>query len=179
MIKIGLIGSHGVGKTSLAFLIASELKREGFNVNVITELIRECPLPINKNATKNTFLWLFSSQIKKEIEFTNQKGLQYLICDRTVYDPVIYASSLNLIGDNIKVWQIMDFITNLWHYDYLFFIPINKELKKDGFRDTNLEWQKQINGDILRLLEEFDIKYYTFENIDKLINNVLKMRNAG
>ena len=43
--KIALIGSHGVGKTTLCFELAAEFKRRGADVEMVREVARSSPLP--------------------------------------------------------------------------------------------------------------------------------------
>ena len=49
--KIALIGTHGVGKTTLAYEICSLLKRSGKNVELVTEMARRSPFPVNDATT--------------------------------------------------------------------------------------------------------------------------------
>ena len=46
--KIAFIGTHGVGKTTLCYDLAALLKRQGLNVDVVKEVARLSPLPINR-----------------------------------------------------------------------------------------------------------------------------------
>jgi len=49
--KIAFIGTHGVGKTTLCFDLASRLKRLDMGVDIVKEVARGCPLPINRETT--------------------------------------------------------------------------------------------------------------------------------
>ena len=49
--KIALIGSHGVGKTTLCYDLAARLKRRDLEVHLVAEIARSCPLPINTETT--------------------------------------------------------------------------------------------------------------------------------
>ena len=51
LMKIAFIGSHGVGKTTLCFELAAALKRLDLSVDVVKEVARGCPLPINQATT--------------------------------------------------------------------------------------------------------------------------------
>jgi len=42
--KIAFVGSHGVGKTTLCFDLAAQLKRRGVNVDMVKEVARASPL---------------------------------------------------------------------------------------------------------------------------------------
>ena len=65
--KIAFIGSHGVGKTTLCYDLAARLKRLDLNVDMVKEVARECPLPINRETTLESQAWIIHSQIAEEI----------------------------------------------------------------------------------------------------------------
>ena len=44
-LKLALIGTHGVGKTTLAYEICSLLKKADHNVELVTEVARRSPVP--------------------------------------------------------------------------------------------------------------------------------------
>ena len=46
--KIAFIGTHGVGKTTLCYDLAAALKKRDLTVELVREVARECPLPINQ-----------------------------------------------------------------------------------------------------------------------------------
>ena len=55
--KLAFIGSHGVGKTTLCFDLASRLKRLDMDVDIVKEVARGCPLPINRETTLEAQSW--------------------------------------------------------------------------------------------------------------------------
>jgi len=66
-LKIAFIGTHGVGKTTLCFDLAAHLKRLDFSVDLVKEVARECPLPINRDTTLEAQSWILHTQIAREI----------------------------------------------------------------------------------------------------------------
>ena len=46
--KLAFIGSHGVGKTTLCYGLAARLKVRDISLDVVHEVARRCPLPINE-----------------------------------------------------------------------------------------------------------------------------------
>ena len=83
-IKIGILGTHGTGKTSLSYLIAHELKKKDKDVGLIQEVVRGCPLPVNESTGLESQLWTISKQVEKEIEV--QAKHDYVVTDRTILD---------------------------------------------------------------------------------------------
>ena len=49
--KVAFIGTHGVGKTTLCYDLAAALKKRDLTVELVREVARECPLPINRETT--------------------------------------------------------------------------------------------------------------------------------
>ena len=49
--KVAFIGTHGVGKTTLAYGLAMRLKQLGANVGFLEEVARRCPFPINEETS--------------------------------------------------------------------------------------------------------------------------------
>ena len=68
--KVALIGSHGVGKTTLSFELAARLKHRNLDVDVVREVARRCPLPINLETTLPAQQWILHTQIVEEIVAT-------------------------------------------------------------------------------------------------------------
>ena len=65
--KVAFIGSHGVGKTTLCFDLAARFKRLDLNVDIVREVARHCPLPINQDTTLEAQAWILHTQIAQEI----------------------------------------------------------------------------------------------------------------
>jgi len=67
-LKLALIGTHGVGKTTLAYEICSLLKKADHNVELVTEVARRSPYAVNEGATLEGQLWILHTQISQELE---------------------------------------------------------------------------------------------------------------
>ena len=65
--KLALIGTHGVGKTTLCFELAARLKRRNLDVEIVREVARRCPLPINQQTTVRAQEWILLTQMALEI----------------------------------------------------------------------------------------------------------------
>ena len=65
--KIAFIGSHGVGKTTLCFGLAARLKTRDLSLEVVHEVARRCPLPINTETTFEAQAWIAHTQIAEEL----------------------------------------------------------------------------------------------------------------
>src|SRR5207302_1228218 len=87
-LKLALIGTHGVGKTTLAYEICSLLKKADPHVELVTEVARRSPFPINAATTLEGQLWILHAQIAPELEAGARAPP--VICDRAALDNYCY-----------------------------------------------------------------------------------------
>lgn len=143
MFKVALVGTHGVNKTTLAYELAGALKRKGKTVELLTEIARECPFPLNEQATREAYLWIIARQVQLELEKAARADV--LVCDRSVLDNFAYyvrrygskGEQAEALGSYCRSWMKT--------YDLLVRLPIAQALAADGFRSTNEEFQREID----------------------------------
>ncbi len=174
--KVAFIGTHGVGKTTLAFGMASHLKRLGANVGFLEEVARRCPFPINEDTSLEAQTWILVETIRREIELC--KIYPEIVCDRSVLDNYCYMElkfgrQPELFG-LVKHWSAT--------YDLLIKVPINEEyLQVDGMRSIDLEFQRSIDTLLDELLSEAGIPHGAFTTLEdavdqaRLISGILPM----
>ena len=138
--KIAFIGSHGVGKTTLCYDLAARLKRQDRAVDLVKEVARACPLPINRETTLQAQAWILHTQIAHEIAAAAQSEI--VICDRSVLDN--YAYLVHQSGRQ----PAYDALVQSWAgtYDRLFKVPIIDAPAFDGKRDLSQAFQHDIDG---------------------------------
>ena len=154
--KIALIGTHSTGKTTLAYAVASELRKAGANAIVLTEIARNCPFPINEQRTLEGQLWILYTQLKEELE--KERTCDVLISDRSVIDPWIYTITK---FNRSRVEYLEPLVLKQARTYYLLFkTPIKPEyLKYDGFRSTSTEFQKLIDDEMTKFLKDNKIPH--------------------
>lgn len=143
MFKVALVGTHGVNKTTVAYELAGVLKRRGRTVELLTEIARECPFPLNEQATREAYQWIIARQVQLEIE----KGprADVLVCDRSVLDNFAYY--VRRYGSEGEEAEALATFCRSWMrtYDLLVRLPIAQALAPDGFRSTDQEFQRDID----------------------------------
>jgi len=151
-LKIAFIGSHGVGKTTLCFDLAYRLKRLDVAVDIVKEVARHCPLPINEDTTLEAQAWIFHSQIAEEIAVAAQYTA--VVCDRSVLDN--YAYLVNRVGRRPE----FDAVVQAWMRTYtaLFKVPVVAPPSFDGKRALSPAFQTEVDAVIDDLLAAFDIR---------------------
>jgi nicotinamide riboside kinase len=150
-VKIAFIGSHGVGKTTLCFDLASRLKRLDLGVDLVKEVARSCPLPINQGTTLEAQAWILHTQIAQEIAAASQ--YEVVICDRSVLDN--YAYLVHRVGRRAEY----DALVRAWvaTYDGMFKVPVLHDPSYDGRRDVSGRFQREIDRVIDELLGRFEL----------------------
>ena len=150
-IKVGFIGAQGSGKTTSAYLLAAGLKKDGYDVYVLSEVARSCPLPLNEDATRESQLWILGKQMTRE---QSAKG-QILIADRTVLDVFCYGVRKNKEFFETLTPFIKKYMTT---YDVVFFLePSDEYLIDDGVRSTDRKFRNEIDALITKYIRELDI----------------------
>jgi GTPase SAR1 family protein len=136
--KIAMVGSHGVGKTTLCYELAARLKRRNVDVEVVREVARRCPLPINQETTVPAQEWILHTQISWEIEAAATHDV--VLCDRSVLDNYCYM--VHAAGSQ-PVWEKI-FDHWLPTYDLLVHVPLWSQPSFDGVRAIDPGFQEQI-----------------------------------
>lgn len=160
-LKVAFVGTHGVGKTTLCFDLASQLKRLDLGVDLVKEVARRCPLPINEETTLDAQEWILHTQVAEEI--AAQAMYEVVICDRSVIDNYAYLvtrvgrrPSLDaLVGDWIK------------GYDALFKVPVIEAPSFDGKRAVSRSFQLEIDATLERLIEAFSVNVVRLDPADR------------
>jgi nicotinamide riboside kinase len=151
--KIAFIGTHGVGKTTLCFDLAAALKRLDLSVDLVKEVARGCPLPINRETTDQAQNWILHTQVAREIELTH--AFEVTVCDRAVIDN--YAYMVHAAG---RRPEIEPFIRHWMRtYSLLVKVPVIAPPTFDGTRDTSVDFQADIDVLIDDLLAEFELEF--------------------
>jgi nicotinamide riboside kinase len=146
--KIAFIGTHGVGKTTLCFDLAAALKRNNINVDLVKEVARLSPLPINRKTSLDAQTWILMSQVAEEIRSASQHDV--VVCDRSVLDN--YAYMLFACGRQKPIERFVDHWMKT--YDLLFKVPISGQASADGVRDTDEFFMRSIDQLVDTLLTE-------------------------
>ena len=149
---MAFVGTHGVGKTTLCFDLASQLKRLDLGVEIVKEVARRCPLPINEDTTLDAQAWILHTQIAEELEAAAR--YEAVICDRSVLDN--YAYLVARVGRRPD----LDELVASWirGYNALFKVPVLSAPSFDGMRAVSRTFQLEIDETIDRLLVEFGVE---------------------
>jgi nicotinamide riboside kinase len=145
--KIAFIGSHGVGKTTLAFGLASRLKARDVSLEVVHEVARRCPLPINEETSVAAQSWILHTQVAEELVAAARYPV--VLCDRSVLDNYVYlllaAGEREPLATLVGHWMAT--------YQMLVHVPIIGRLQPDGIRAADPAFQRLVEERLERELE--------------------------
>ncbi len=138
-LKFAFIGSHGVGKTTLCYGLAARLKRRDVALEIVHEVARRCPLPINSGTTAEAQRWILHSQVAEEILAAARYPV--VLCDRSVLDNYVYF--LLAAGPD----PTLDRLVSDWlgSYDLLIQVPILQAPQADGIRAPDPAFQRAVD----------------------------------
>ncbi|MEM7050210.1 MAG: ATP-binding protein [Acidobacteriota bacterium] len=150
--KIAFIGSHGVGKTTLCYGLAARLKARDLSLEVVHEVARRCPMPINEETSLASEAWILHTQIAEEIAAAYRYPV--VICDRSVLDNYVY---LDLAAGRREG---LDQLVDSWisTYELLVHVPILEEPSPDGIRSSDPSFQRAIEQRLDQVLAEADLQ---------------------
>jgi hypothetical protein len=146
-LKLALIGTHGVGKTTLAYELCSLLKKSHHNVELVTEVARQSPFPVNAATTIDGQLWILHAQIAAEL--AAGRRAPHVVTDRAVLDNYCYL--VNKFGRQPQLETWLAWWMN--SYDVLIGVPpVAAEIPADGFRSEDRAFQLRVHELLLELL---------------------------
>jgi GTPase SAR1 family protein len=160
-LKIAFVGTHGVGKTTLCFELAAHLKRLDIAVDLVKEVARRCPLPINEGTTLAAQTWILHTQIAEELAASAQ--YETVVCDRSVLDNYAYL----VVRSGRQ--PALDAIVSSWieGYDALFKVPVIAAPSFDGTRAVSRAFQLEIDATIDRLVADFGARVTRLDPRDR------------
>lgn len=141
--RIAIVGSHGVGKTSLM----NEFQKDAdfYDYNFYSEAVREVSrlgFPYNEASTDCSQL----AMLALHLLHTRSENM---ITDRYIIDGYIYSNILKTKGSDISD-ECIEILKNYWKkyknkIDLYVFCPAEWEIKDDNFRMTDTSLRDKIS----------------------------------
>jgi nicotinamide riboside kinase len=160
-LKVAFIGTHGVGKTTLCYGLAARLKARDYAVEVVHEVARRCPLPINEETSYESEAWILHTQIAEEI--VAQHRYPVVVCDRSALDNYVYM----LLSAPRR--PELDSLVDAWTatYDMLVHVPIVDEPSPDGVRSADPAFQRAVEELLEREMERRGLVPFRLDRGDR------------
>lgn len=152
---IGLMGTHGTGKSTWARALFNKQQHITPRITTITEVARMCPYSINQHTSQKAQLWIFHTQLKSELEAMYQ--YDFIICDRTILDSLVYAECAGL-SDVVDACMPSALMWLENYTELLWFRPYQDRLVADGFRDTDPKFQREVDNCFASFIRAYNIR---------------------
>ena len=174
MIKIGMMGAQGTGKTSMAEAMVNSPAFSLFRtVPSTARQIKAYGYPINREATELSQILVPLLRMVDEAEaFTDKHNRLYkqgIISDRTLVDSLAYT-----MYQNANVWEGGDLVEHVTFrltqmymqtYGVLLYFPIYWDNVDDGVRDPDEKYRREIDNNVKAVLDLLDVPYFTVPNV--------------
>jgi len=168
MIKIAIVGTHGVGKSFLREALYREACNRNPEVYVeqVKEVVRSCPFPVNEKTSLDSSFWIVARQIEMEMD-AKSRQCELLICDRTPMDPIIYLMRSE-VQEERAFRDMPGFFDLKWFsaswipsYDHIIYVRPHKTypIEPDGFRMTEKKKQLEIDEEFLEFFDNYGSDY--------------------
>lgn len=162
---IAFSGTHGTGKTTQAYALASRLKREGKGVVVLDELARECPLPINKEATAATQHWILAAQIKRELKLMSKYNT--VITDRSIFDTIAYGMVLGLLSSTLAE-AYEPYVSSYYSRIFVLDPQVFSFQKDDGVRDMDVSFRENVHKCLVCIYNMYEVDFTMINSQEQL-----------
>ena len=158
--RISVSGSFSTGKTSVVNAVVQRLQSSGGpRVGVISEVARRVLAQghlLDRDATIESYLCYVREQLTAE---RRHWGNRYVLSDRSLLDLLAYVR----VNDDPAIPQ--DFPPLLeeivWQetrfFDLYCYLPVEFEPVPDGEREVDPTYQREVAGEMRRLLDEFGV----------------------
>lgn len=186
MLRIGITGTHSVGKTTLAHSLVEKLNNKDRRIILVKKQVRDVAADLSIQNVEEVarrgpkwfslFQWeILRRQINSE-QYAVKNGYSF-VSDRTTLDNLAYYM-LGNSGDSEAVRKMYEGIAlkNMKRgYDLILYLPPVIPMEGDGFRQTDEEFRDKIDRAIRRLIALHGIACYAIKAValNERINEVL------
>ncbi|MBF0232881.1 MAG: AAA family ATPase [Desulfamplus sp.] len=156
---IAFTGTHGTGKTTATLQTAAHYKMHyaTHSIGLCVEQAAMSPYLINKESTAKSQMWIFTAQIKTELELLSK--FDVVIADRTCVDSIAYTITMGY--DSLAFAMLEMARHHLHNYKRIVFKTIenNPFCFPDGIRDAeDMEFRAKVQGTLKELYESLNVQ---------------------
>jgi len=155
---ISFTGTHGVGKTTRAFEMGAELKKNSpeKSVRVLTDIEADCPYPIGRGGVLKTQEWIFYNKMAREVDAMARVDL--VVTDRTIMDVIAYTHCLGYQTAAIRMMAAAE--EHFRNYKQIIFLSTlaNPFQFNDGIRDMDPCFRLKVESILIKFYSNTGIR---------------------
>jgi deoxyadenosine/deoxycytidine kinase len=171
--KIGLVGTMSVGKTTLAKALGETDRFKDHSVQTErSKYLSNLGIPLNTDSTLPG-QFIFLAERATELLQPN------IITDRTIWDVCAFTLSAKSISDSEKHAFVEAAMCLRNYYDVVVYVsPRGVTMENNGIRETDLGYRMKIDNAIQLALEEFkpkrliSVEGTTEQRINAILENI-------
>jgi hypothetical protein len=166
-IRIGVLGTHSTGKTTLCKRIEMELRGHGIAVTRTGRLAKRAAaagLPKMQHHTAQSTEWIITQGIVDEIGAAAQ-GAEVVLLDRATHDAMAYfhaaleyRNEAPIRGESQRLRMLA--FTQLPKYHLLFATALDEDMPVDPGHDYDARFRRLVDQHVHRLLDEDVIPHH-------------------
>lgn len=162
-VKVAVSGTHSTGKTTFLNRTAEILNNDGISSLIVTDLAIRCPLPILREHTVESTLWLVATGLAEEIAAAHKSNVVFVdrpVLDAWAYwmavspneDTVSFTAKFNTLKNTIKNW--------LPTYDLIYQTRIDESIPVEDNKGRELDdsYRLEIGRQMELASKEFEVE---------------------
>lgn len=156
---VNLLGGPGVGKSVVAAGVFCLLKKQGIRAELVTEFAKELTWEKRQVALDNQ-IYILGKQTHKIVRLEDQ--VDVIILDASLLMSILYHRQNVPREDRLETLEpfILEVFKSMNNVTFL--LPRRFEYQQDG-RYQSEEEARKLDGDMIDMLEEFNIDYYDID----------------
>jgi predicted ATPase len=161
--KVLICGAFSTGKTTLVAAMRAAISQERWSsIDVIADVSRSCPLPLNKGQKSAATVWLLGRQLQREAECSvDEEAL--VLCDRGIPDLLSHYYWAVRHANAVKEIEFCAFATKwIETYDRIFLSRVNPDvlIEPDSLRVEDEIYRKELDQIIFDLLRDSNVEFH-------------------
>lgn len=172
--KIAIVGAPGSGKSTLAAEIYTILKKQGYNIELVREYIRELFSIGWKPETIADQYYIMHKQ--HEYEQSVSDSVDMIVTDSPIILPFYYGNKLNTetLHDRMIFGDLQNmFLKHVHNYDFIIVLERSHDYVEDGVREQTEAESDKIHDDLVRLMDLYKIEQSICGNYDDCLSSAI------
>jgi hypothetical protein len=162
-VKIAVSGAHSTGKTTFLSAVEEHLRPNGVSYSTVADLAIRCPLPILRQHTVESALWIVTTGIAEEIAAAHKAPV--VLVDRPVLDAWAYLmTALPDLSAVVAAPQFKALHTAIKHWAGTYTVIYRTEIDEsipiedNKGRDLDIKYRAAVGQQIRTAYQLFNIR---------------------
>lgn len=148
---INFFGGPGTGKSVTAAIVFSELKKRGYNCELVTEFAKDLTWDESYRVMENQ-VWIFANQHQRMYRLKDK--VDFIVTDAPLFNSIVYSGK----GDDNR--EFHNFVLKEFNrYDNLNIYLERETVYRQEGRYQDEDGAKNIDNEVLRCFDVFNVNY--------------------